>query len=225
VNGSYSPLQEEVLFRIGPVPVSRPVVTTWVIIAVLGITGWLGTRRLSDRPGRWQTVLEATVALLSGQIREIVRRDPTPFLPIVGTMFIFIATANLSGLLPGVKPPTASIETPAALALIVFFSVHAYGVRAQGLRRYLKSYIEPNPLMLPLNVLSEITRTFSLMVRLFGNVMSHELIVGIVISLAGLFVPIPFMALTILIGLIQAYIFSVLATVFIGAAVGAVEKG
>lgn len=225
MNGHYSPLQDEVVFHIGPVPVSRPVVTTWALIVFLGASAWIGTRRLSQRPGRWQTVLEATVDLLSGQIREIVRRDPAPFLPVVGTLFIFIATSNLSGLLPGVKPPTASIETPAALALIVFFSVHAYGIGARGLRQYLKSYIEPNPLMLPLNVLSEITRTFSLMVRLFGNVMSHELIVGIVISLAGLLVPIPFMALTILIGLIQAYIFSVLATVFIGAAVGAVEKG
>jgi F-type H+-transporting ATPase subunit a len=103
--------------------------------------------------------------------------------------------------------------------------VHVYGIRARGVRRYLKSYLEPNPLMLPLNILSEITRTFSLMVRLFGNVMSHELIIGIVISLAGLLVPLPFMALTILIGLIQAYIFSVLATVFVGAAVGAAEKG
>jgi len=220
-----SPLESEILFRIGPVPVSRPVVTTWAIIVVLGASSWLGTRRLADRPGRWQTVVEAIVDLLSSQIREIVRRDPAPFLPVVGTTFIFIATANLSALLPGVKPPTASIETPAALALVVFFSVHAFGIRARGVGGYLKSYVDPNPLMLPLNVLSEITRTFSLMVRLFGNVMSHELVVGIVISLAGLLVPVPFMALTVLIGIIQAYIFSVLATVFIGAAVGAVEKG
>jgi F-type H+-transporting ATPase subunit a len=221
----YSPLQSEVLFRIGPVEVARPVVTTWAIILVLGLASWLGTRKMSERPGRWQTILEAIVSGLSGQIGEVVRRDPEPFLPVIGTLFLFIAAANLSGLLPDVKPPTASLETPAALALIVFFSVHAYGIRARGVRRYLKSYLEPNPLMLPLNVLSEITRTFSLMVRLFGNIMSHELIIGIVITLAGLLVPIPFMALTILIGLIQAYIFSVLATVFIGAAVGAVEKG
>jgi F-type H+-transporting ATPase subunit a len=221
----YSPLENEVLFRIGPAEVARPVVTTWAIIAVLGLASWLGTRRMSERPGRWQTVLEATVSLLGNQIREIVRRDPTPFLPLVGTLFVFIAVANLSGLLPGVKSPTASIETPAALAIVVFFSVHAFGIRARGVRRYLKSYVEPNPLMLPLNILSEITRTFSLMVRLFGNIMSHELIIGIVVSLAGLLVPIPFMALGILIGLIQAYIFSVLATVFVGAAVGAVEKG
>lgn len=222
---AHSPLESQIVFQIGPIPVARPVVTTWAIILVLGTVSWLGTRGLSSRPGRWQTLLEALVCLLEDQIREIVRRDPAPFLPVVGTMFIYILTANLSGLVPSVEPPTASIETPAALALIVFFSVHAYGIRARGVRRYLASYVEPNPLMLPLNVLSEITRTFSLMVRLFGNVMSHELVVGIVVSLAGLLVPIPFMALTILIGVIQAYIFSVLATVFIGAAVGAVEEG
>lgn len=221
----YSPLEDQILFHLGPVPVARPVVTTWAIIVVLGLASWLGTRKMSDRPGRWQTVLEAVVGLLGSQIREVVRRDPAPFLPLVGTLFLYIAVANLAGIVPDVQPPTASLETPAALAIVVFFSVHTYGVRARGLRRYLKSYVEPNPLMLPLNILSEITRTFSLMVRLFGNIMSHELIIGIVVSLAGLLVPIPFLALGILIGLIQAYIFSVLATVFIGAAVGAVEKG
>lgn len=220
-----SPLENATLFHIGPAPVTRAVVTTWGIIAVLGLASWAGTRKMSERPGRWQTALEAVVLLLNNQIRDVIRADPKPFLPLIGTLFLFIATANLSALLPGVKPPTANIETPAALALIVFFSVHVFGVRARGIRHYLKSYLEPNPLMLPLNLLSEITRTFSLTIRLFGNVMSHELIVGIIISLAGLVVPIPFMALTILIGIIQAYIFSILATVFVGAAVGAVEKG
>ena len=220
-----SPLATQVLFRVGPVEISRPVVTTWAIIAAIGIASWAGTRKMSVRPGRWQTVLEALVDVLSQQIRDVVRRDPEPFLPLIGTLFVFIAAANLSALLPGVKPPTASVETPAALALIVFFSVHAYGIRAQGLGHYLRSYLEPNPLLLPLNILSELTRTFSLMIRLFGNVMSHELIVGIVVALAGLLVPLPFMALTILVSLVQAYIFSILATVFVGAAAGAVEKG
>jgi F-type H+-transporting ATPase subunit a len=220
-----SPLDPDVLFHAGPLEIARPVVTTWAIVAVLGLSCWLGTRRMSERPGRWQAILEAVVSLLGGQIREIVRRDPAPFLPLIGTLFVFIAASNLAGILPGVRSPTANVATPAALAIIVFFSVHVLGIRARGVRRYLTSYLEPNPVMLPLNVLSEITRTFSLMVRLFGNIMSHELIVGIVVSLAGLLVPIPFMALGILIGLIQAYIFSVLATVFVGAAVGAVEKG
>ncbi|MFZ2101645.1 MAG: F0F1 ATP synthase subunit A, partial [Oricola sp.] len=127
--------------------------------------------------------------------------------------------------LPGTQAPTAKIETPAALALIVFVSVHYFGVRAQGLLGYLASFAKPKLIMLPLNLLSEVTRTFSLMVRLFGNVMSGEFVIALVLALAGLFVPIPLMALEILLGLVQAYIFTVLATVFIGAAIGSVERG
>jgi F-type H+-transporting ATPase subunit a len=220
-----SPLATEVLFRVGTVPIARPVVTTTAIVVLLGVGSWLITRRLQVRPGRRQAALEAVVVLVSDQVREIVRRDPMPFLPILGTLFLFIVIANLSALLPGVKAPTASLETPAALAIVVFLSAHVYGIREQGLKKYLGSYLKPNPLMLPLNVLSEITRTFSLMVRLFGNMMSHELVIGIVAAIAGLLVPIPFMALGILVGVIQAYIFAILATVFVGAAVGAVEKG
>ncbi len=123
-------------------------------------------------------------------------------------------------MLPGVEAPTAKLETPAALALIVFVSVHFFGVRSRGVLGYLAHFAEPKLIMLPLNILSEITRTFSLMIRLFGNVMSGEFIIALVLSLAGLFVPIPFMALEILLGLVQAYIFTVLATVFIGAAIG-----
>jgi F-type H+-transporting ATPase subunit a len=141
----------------------------------------------------------------------------------LGTLFIFLCLANLAAILPGAKPPTGRIETPAALAAIVFFSVHFYGIQSRGLRQYLRRYAEPNVLLMPLNILSELTRTFSLMIRLFGNMMSHEFVIAIVVFLAGLFLPIPFMLLGILIGIIQAYIFTILAAVYIGAAVGAVE--
>jgi F-type H+-transporting ATPase subunit a len=176
-------------------------------------------------PDRRQAVLEGIVTGVIGQIEDVIRKDGRPFLPLVGTLFIFLVIANLCGVLPGVEAPTGKIETPAALALIVFFSVHYFGVRARGLRGYLASFAEPKLIMLPLNILSEITRTFSLMVRLFGNVMSGEFIIGLVVALAGLFLPIPLMALEILVGLVQAYIFTVLATVFIGAAVGSVANG
>ena len=225
MNQQGSPLETEILFHLGAIPIARPVVTTSAIVLLLSIGSWASSRRLRLSPGRWQAVLEAIVTWMADQVREIVRRDPLPFLPVLGTLFLFIAAANLSAVLPGVKSPTASIETPAALAIVVFLSAHVYGISAQGIRRYLGSYLKPNPLMLPLNIVSEITRTFSLMVRLFGNMMSHELVLGIVATIAGLLVPIPFMALGILVGLIQAYIFSILATVFVGAAVGAVEKG
>lgn len=218
-----SPLAPDILFQLGPVPISRPVVTTWAIMAVLTALSWLGMRRTSVHAGTLQTVLEILVETLEKQVYEIIRRDPWPYLPLLGTLFIFLVFANLSVIVPGMKPPTGHIETPAVLAAIVFLSANYFGIRSRGLAEYAHRYIKPNLLLLPLNVLSEITRTFSLMVRLFGNIMSHEFVIAIVVFLAGLLLPIPFMLLGILIGIIQAYIFTVLAAVFIGAAVGSVE--
>jgi F-type H+-transporting ATPase subunit a len=220
-----SPLASTVLFHAGPVPITRPVVTTWAIMLVLSIISWLVTRRLRLRPDRRQAVLELVVTGIMGQIEDVIRKDSRPFLPLIGTLFIFLVTANLSGLLPGGEAPTSKLETPAALALIVFVSVHYFGVRARGLFGYLASFAEPKLIMLPLNIISEVTRTFSLMVRLFGNVMSGEFVIALVVALAGLFVPIPLMVLETLVGIVQAYIFTVLATVFIGAAIGSAEKG
>lgn len=215
-----SPLATVVIFHLGPVAVSRPVVTTWGIMLALTVVSWASTRRLELTPTRSQAVLELLVTGMVSQIEEVVRRDARPLLPLLGTLFIFLLAANVSGVLPGVEAPTAHIETPAALALIVFCAVHAFGIRARGLLGYLGSFAQPKLIMLPLNILSEITRTFSLMVRLFGNIMSGEFLIALVLALAGLFLPIPLMALELLIGAVQAYIFSVLATVFIGAAVG-----
>jgi F-type H+-transporting ATPase subunit a len=220
-----NPLAPEILFRIGPMPISRAVVTTWSIMAILVLVSWIGLRRPSDKGGSLQTVLEIVVEAIASQVREIMRRDPWPYMPLLATLFVFLVVANLSAVIPGAKPPTAQIETPAMLAAIVFVSVHVFGVRAKGLKAYLRHYTQPSLFLFPLNVLSEITRTFSLMVRLFGNIMSHEFMLAIVLFLAGLLVPVPFMLLGILIGLVQAYIFTVLAAVFIGAAVGSIEGG
>jgi F-type H+-transporting ATPase subunit a len=220
-----SPLASLVLFHIGPVPITRPVATTWVIMLVLTAASWIVTRRLALHPDRRQAVVEGVVTGIMRQIEDVIRKNPRPLLPLLGTLFIFLVTANLSGVLPGTEAPTAKIETPAALALIVFLSVHFFGIRAQGLLGYLASFAKPKLIMLPLNLVSEVTRIFSLMVRLFGNVMSGEFMIALVAALAGLFVPIPLMALEILLGIVQAYIFTILATVFIGAAVGGVERG
>ena len=217
-----NPLGTEIFFHLGPVPISRAVVTTWGIMALLTLISWLGLRRAHVHAGTFQTVLEIVVETMSTQIGDIVRGDARPYVPLLGTLFLFLIFANLSAIVPDMKPPTGHIETPAALAAIVFFSVHFFGIRSQGLLNYVRRYTKPNVLLLPLNILSEITRTFSLMVRLFGNIMSHEIIIAIIVMLAGLFLPIPFMLLGILIGIIQAYIFAVLAAVFIGAAVGSV---
>jgi len=214
-----SPLASTILFHLGPVGITRPVVTTWAIMAVLTLISWFVTGRLRLHPDRRQIVLELLVTGIMAQIDEVIRKSPRPFLPLLGTLFIFLVAANLSGVLPGVEAPTGKLETPAALALIVFVAVHYFGVRARGPFGYLASFAKPKLIMLPLNIVSEITRTFSLMVRLFGNVMSGEFVIALVVALAGLFVPVPLMALEILVALVQAYIFTILATVFIGAAV------
>ena len=215
-----SPLTAQVLFHLGPVPITAPVVVTWGLMAALTTASLLGTRKLRLDAKPAQATLELLISAVRDQIRETMRTDPEPYLPFLATLFIFIVSANLLALIPGVDPPTAHLETDAALAIIVFFAVHYFGVRSRGLGGYLADFAKPTWIMLPLNLLSEVTRTFSLMVRLFGNIMSGVFIIGIVLSLVGLFVPIPFMALELLTGLIQAYIFTVLAMVFIGGAVG-----
>jgi F-type H+-transporting ATPase subunit a len=217
---SGSPLSLPVVFQLGPAPVTTPVLVTWGIMALLAGGSWLLTRRLALRPSRTQAVLELLVDGIAGQIRDTMRTDPRPYQPLIGTLFLFILTANWSSLVPGIEPPTAHIETDAALALIVFAAIAWFGICARGPIGWLASFAEPNLLMLPLNVVESITRTFSLLVRLFGNVMSGVFVIGIVLSLVGLLVPVPLMALELLTGAVQAYIFAVLAMVFIGGAVG-----
>ena len=221
---NHSPLESTILFHIGLVPIARTVVTTWGIMAVVTISCWLATSSFQIVAGDWQAVIESVVVGIEEQIQQTVGRDARPFLPLLGTLFIFLVFANLSGIVPGTRAPTASIETPAALSMTVFLSVHFFGIRIQGLGPYLQSYLKPNPALLPLNVLSEITRSFSLAVRLFGNIMSDELVLGIIVALAGLLVPVPFMAFAILVGLVQAYIFTVLAAVYIGGGIGSIAR-
>jgi F-type H+-transporting ATPase subunit a len=215
-----SPLSMPVVCRLGPIPLTAPVLVTWGIMAALAGGSWVLTRRLALRPSRVQTVLEFVVDGIAGQVHDTVRLAPRSYLPLIGTLFLFILTANWSSLVPGIEPPTAHIETDAALALIVFGAIVWFGIRARGIVGWLAGFAEPNLLMVPLNLIESITRTFSLVVRLFGNVMSGVFVIGVVLSLVGLLVPVPLMALELLTGAVQAYIFSVLATVFIGGAVG-----
>ena len=218
-----SPLAPDILFHLGPVPISRAVATTWAIMAVLAAIVVPAFARKGARQGALQAALELVVVTIADQLRAILDRAPWRYLPLLGSLFIFLVFANLAAVVPGAAPPTGHVETPAALAAIVFLSVHFFGVTRRGAGRYLKHYLEPSPFLLPLNLLAEVTRTFSLMIRLFGNMMSHEFVIAILALLAGLLVPVPFLLLGILIGIIQAYIFTVLATVYIAAAVGAVE--
>jgi len=215
-----SPLTLEPVFHIGPVPITEPVLATWAIMIGLAIFAYLVTRRLSLHPSRAQAALEAVVSAIDSQISDTMQANPAPYRALIGTILIYVLFANWSSLVPGVEPPTAHLETDAALAFIVFCATIFYGVRAQGIAGYLKTFAEPSWVMIPLNLVEQITRTFSLIVRLFGNIMSGVFIIGIILSLAGFLVPIPLMALDLLTGAVQAYIFAVLACVFIGAAIG-----
>jgi F-type H+-transporting ATPase subunit a len=214
-----SPLISTPLFFIGPAPVTEGVVATWAIMAVLVGGSAAVTRRLSLDPSKIQAVCELVVVTVDGQIRDTMQLDPGPYRAFIGTLFAFIFVANWSSLLPGVQPPTAHLETDAALALLVFLAIIWFGIRAGGVRGYLATFATPSVVMIPLNVIEAITRTFSLFVRLFGNVMSGVFVIGIVLSLVGLLVPIPLMALDLLIGAVQAYIFAILAMVFISSAI------
>jgi len=216
-----SPLASTPLFHIGPAPVTEAVVATWAIMAVLVIGSAAITRRLSLTASKTQAVCELIVDTVDGQIRDTMQLEPGPYRAFIGTVFAFIFVANWSSLVPGVQPPTARLETDAALALLVFIAIIWFGIRAGGVRGYLATFATPSIVMVPLNIIEAVTRTFSLFVRLFGNVMSGVFVVGIVLSLAGLLVPIPLMALDLLIGAVQAYIFAILAMVFISSAIAA----
>jgi F-type H+-transporting ATPase subunit a len=217
-----SPLASAPLFYIGPAPVTEAVVATWAIIAILVVGSAAITRRLSLQPSKVQAVCELVVDTVDGQIRDTMQLEPGPYRAFIGTLFAFIFVANWSSLVPGVQPPTAHLETDAALALLVFLAIIWFGIRAGGVRGYLATFASPNPIMIPLNFIESLTRTFSLLVRLFGNIMSGVFVIGIILSLAGLLVPIPLMAIELLTGIVQAYIFAVLAMVFIA---GAISEG
>ncbi|TVQ10075.1 MAG: F0F1 ATP synthase subunit A [Leptolyngbya sp. DLM2.Bin27] len=209
-----------IYFARSPVVINATLVFTWLTMALLvGVAAWV-TQHLSVAPPlpRWQNVLELVVDGIYQQIKDITQQDPEPYLSFVGTLFLFIVTANLLMVVPGYQAPTGSLSTTTALALCVFVAVPIYGIRQQGLGRYLKSYLEPTPIMLPFQIIGEFSRTLALAVRLFGNIMSGNLLVAILLSLVPLFVPVVMQVLGIVFGLIQAYVFAILALVYIASA-------
>jgi len=211
-----------VVFAVGPLEVTSTVINTWAMMLFLSLGAYLAGHNLKVRPGLIQNLLEWIVESIENLIRDMVGvQDTTIFLPVVGTIAFFIATANLIGLIPGLRCPTPDINTPLAMALVVFFSVPYFGVRTRGLWGYLKHYVEPIFLMLPIEVASELARTFSLTFRLFGNILGEEIIISILFIVMPLFVPVPMMLFSIFTGLLQAYIFTLLTCVYIGGAVKA----
>ena len=172
---------------------------------------------------RWQNLLEVIVTGMRDQIREVSRQDPGPYLPFIGTLFLFVATCNLLAIVPGYIPPTSSLSTATALALSVFVAVPLFGITQQGLAPYFRRYLRPTILMLPFNIIGELSRTIALAVRLYGNIMSGTVIVAILLSFVPFFVPVLMRLLGLLTGMIQAYIFAVLAMVYIASATSSQE--
>jgi len=214
-----------VYFHLGPLEVSATILFTWVVIGILLIISFLATRRLTSEPhmSRWQNILETLISYMRTQIREITHQDPDRYLPFIGTLFLFIMVSNALTIVPYYHPPTGSLYTTGALAICVFLAVPFYGITNRGFG-YFRHYIKPSVFMLPFNIISEVSRTLALAVRLFGNVMSGTMIVAILLSIAPLFLPIVMQALGLLIGLIQAYIFAILATVYIASATRVQEE-
>jgi len=216
------------IFTLGPWTVTATLVYSWVVMALLVVASALVTRSVTSTGGdlaRGQNVLEALVAFLLDQIRDITNQDPEPYLPfVVGTLFLFIVTSNVLSVVPGFEPPTGSLTTAAALALCVFVAVPAFGIRKLGVRTYLGNYLRPTPFLLPFTIIGELSRTLALAVRLFGNIMSGSVIAVILLSVAPLLFPVIMQAFGLLIGVIQAYIFAILAIVYIASGTEAQER-
>ncbi|GAN31961.1 MAG: ATP synthase F0 subunit A [Candidatus Brocadia sp. AMX2] len=205
----------ETIFSIGPVQVTDTVITTWFVMTAIITICYLATRKLSIKPSFFQEILEAIFEAIEKTIKDILPLNPWLVVPVLGTLWILIGFSNLAGLIPGLKTPTADLNTTFAFALISFSMTHVIGITTQGLKGYLLHYKEPTWILLPFHLIAEITRTVALAIRLFGNMLSGDMIAIILLGIVGLLVPIPFSLLHIIIGLIQAYIFGVLTLVFI----------
>jgi F-type H+-transporting ATPase subunit a len=217
---------ELILWQHGFFKLNATIVTTWVLMLVLVVTARLITRNLEHQVHitRWQSLLEVIVVTIRDQIAEVGLLHPEKYLGFIGTLFLFIAFSNLCTIIPGYEPPTGSLSTTAALALSVFIAVPLYGISESGLTLYLESYLKPTAIMLPFNLISELSRTLAMAIRLFGNMMSGTMILAILLTVTPFLFPVVMSLLGLLTGMVQAYIFSILATVYIAAATRAREE-
>ncbi len=210
-----------VVFSLGPLQVTRTVVNTWIIMAITSAIFIVLGRQLKTRPSRLQNALEWLVEVIDAMIRDMIHDRPRLLLPLIGTLTIFITVLNLGGLIPGLKSPTTDINTPLALAIVVFFSVHYYGIRRNGLLGHFRHYVEPIFLMLPIEIVGELARTMSLTFRLFGNIFGEEIVIAVLFLILPVLVPVPMMLFSIFTSVIQAYVFTLLTIVYIAGAVQA----
>ncbi|MFO8068587.1 MAG: F0F1 ATP synthase subunit A [Alkalibacterium sp.] len=217
---------EIVYFESGFVRITATLVFTWIVMIILAAISYMVTRnmKVEGEISKGQNILEALIETINSQIRQISQQDPSKYLPFVGTLFIFILVSNVLSIVPGFISPTGSLNTSIALALCVFVAVPKYGIDDRGIVGYLKEYIKPTFIMLPFNIISEVSRTLSLAIRLYGNVLSSSIIVAILLGVVPLFFPVVIQALGLLTGVIQAYIFAILAIVYIASAIEKEKK-
>jgi len=214
-----SDIFSRVVLQFGPVQITDTVITTWGVMIGLALTCWLVTRRLQSQPGKIQTMVEGAVTAIENAIVAVMPQYHKEVTPFIMTLWVFLVLANLAGLIPGLHSPTRDLSLTAALASLVFLSVHWYGIRTQGVKAYLKHYLTPSPILLPFHIISEISRTVALAVRLFGNMLSLEMVALLLLVVAGLLVPVPILMLHIVEALVQAYIFGMLALIYIAGAI------
>ena len=210
-------LDNIIIFHLGPFGINATLFYSWIVMGVLSFGSWLITRNLKTtiEVGKFQTLLEMIVSTIRNQIHEVSGDNPAKYLPIMGTFFLFIAVTNLMTIIPWFKAPTASLSTTLAFSVCVFCAIPYYGIKNAGIKRYLKKFIDPSPIMLPLNVLSDFSSTFSLAFRLYGNMLSGAVIASVLMMLAPFLIPIPMQILGLVTGMIQAYIFALLAIVYV----------
>ncbi|MBF8269271.1 MAG: ATP synthase subunit a [Gammaproteobacteria bacterium] len=204
-----------ICLSIGPVEVTETVMTTWLIILLLAGIAWGISRQLRIEAGPAQSAAEGVIAAMEEAINAVAPGYVQQLLPFIGTLWIFLVITNLAGLIPGMHSPTRDLSTTSALAILVFLASHWFGIRASGLKNYLRHYLAPSPVLLPFHIISEITRTIALAVRLFGNIMSLEMAALLILFVAGFLAPIPILMLHIIEALVQAYIFGILALIYI----------
>jgi F-type H+-transporting ATPase subunit a len=206
-------------FVFGPLIINESVITTWGIMLMLTVLAWLSTRNLKMFPSSIQTIVEGIVAAIDDAIVAVAPEHGRQIMPFIASLWLFLIVANLVGLIPGLHSPTRDLSVTSALACLVFFSVHWFGIRTLGLKNYLHHYLKPNPILLPFHIISEITRSLALAIRLFGNMMSLDMAAMIILLVAGFLAPIPILMLHIIEALVQAYIFGMLALVYLASAI------
>ena len=211
-------MEKEFSFTLGSVVLGESLFTTWGIMLAISLIAWLLTRRLEILPGTLQSAAEGIVTAIDKAILSAAPKHGRQILPFIASLWLFLIIANLAGLIPGLHSPTRDLSVTSALAVLVFFWVHWFGVKTQGLKNYLHHYLAPNPFLLPFHIISELTRTLALAVRLFGNMMSLEMAAMLILLVAGFLAPIPILMLHIIEALVQAYIFGMLALIYLAGA-------